>query len=395
MRGGVTKRAGKNGVSYYPRITFRDPVTGESKRMRLPAQPTRRAAEESITKALHELRTGAYLEASTEPLRSFLKRWLDAVAPSLGDSTVYSYGMVIRNRIVPELGNVPLGKLTARSIQELLARQLERGYKPSTVQQTHSVLRAALAQAVEWREVPRNVAADVRAPRNDEPEREAWTVEEIRRFLATAADDPYGPLWRLALDTGMRLGELLALRWSDVDLKAEMVTVRRTVTRSLTGGWKIGDAPKTNRGRRMIAIASSTVALLQRHRAAQDARRKALGSDWHDLDLVFDRRDGGLASEWTVQQAFARAIEKAQVRRITFHQLRHTNATLLGEILPPRLLQDRLGHATLAMTMKYSHVTANMARTAARHVETLLNETTEHVGDKIGTTAWDDDRKLA
>jgi integrase len=266
MRGSITKRAGKNGVSYYPRITIQDPVTGASTRKRLPTQRTRKAAEEAIRKALHELRVGVYVDASVEPLGTFLTRWLDAVESSLGESTVYSYRAIIRNRIVPKLG-----------------------------------------------EIPHNVAVDVRPPTLDKREPATWTVDHIRAFLAATADDPRWPLWRLALDTGMRLGELLALSWADVAVEDATLIVRRTVTRSRTGGWKIGDAPKTNRGRRFLALAPSTVAALRCHRAAQDERRRALGPGWQDLDLVFDRGDGGLASEYTMQKAFAKAIEKAGV----------------------------------------------------------------------------------
>ena len=179
--------------------------------------------------------------------------------------------------------------------------------------------------------------------------------------------------WPLALTTGMRQGELLALRWQDVDLDNGALAVRRTLTRDRAGRVTIGE-PKSASGRRSIALDSATVAALRRHKASQNARRLQWGEAWQDADLVFDRGDGALLYHGVARDSFRRAAKRLGLPPIRFHDQRHTAATLmLAGGVHPKIVQERLGHSTVAMTLdRYSHVSMDMQRDAAERLERAL-----------------------
>lgn len=373
MRGHIRKRG--NGYAVIVDLP-RDPVTGK-RRQKWQTAPTKREAERLLTKTLHQIEGGGFIEPSKTPLATYLEQWLEAIEPTIRPASHDRYTRIVRRQIVPSLGAVELGKLSSLQVQDWYAVLLagtngQASLSPSTVALYHGVLHKALDQAVKWQLVNRNVCDAVDAPRPKPPEMRTWSADESRAFLAGTVDHDLAALWHLALYTGMRRGELLALRWQDVDLERGQLAIRRTLTRGADG--LVFGEPKTKAGRRSIAIPAPIVAILKTHRARQAERRLQIGPAWHDDGLVFDRGDGTVLHPNVVTHSFPRLARRLGLPGIRFHDLRHTAATLMlanGE--HPKIVQERLGHADISMTLgRYSHVTQDMQRDAADRLARLL-----------------------
>lgn len=373
-RGSVKARPLADGTTRY-RVKWEDRAPDGSRRHHSATRSTKKAADALLARKLAEVDRGDYVEASKEPLASYLERWLAAAATGWAGSTLHGYRSIVANRIVPYLGGTPLAWLDALAIQGCYAALLGAGYAPATVQLTHTVLDGALAQAVAWRLLPRNPADGVRVPTPRSPAPTVWDADDAAAFLAATSGSDDAALYRLAIDGGLRMGECLALAWSDVDRERGVVSVRRTLTRDADGRWVIGAVAKTTAGRRAVPIGAGTTVAL-RGQFARQAERRLASPAWHDLGLVFDRGDGRPCCPPTVQQRFRRAVTRAGVPPLTFHGLRHTCATLLlGAGVHPKIVQERLGHKTIAMTLdRYSHVSPGMQGAAAAALDGILGD---------------------
>jgi integrase len=213
-------------------------------------------------------------------------------------------------------------------------------------------------------------------PRVDRHEFRALTPPEARRLLAGLRGDRLAALYVLALTTGMRQGELLALRWTDLDLPARRLAVRGSLHRDPGGGWTITE-PKTDRSRRQVVLAPMAVAALQRHRLRQNEERLNAGDLWEDNNLVFANQVGRpLSSQNLVQRHFHPLLERLSLPRIRFHDLRHTAATLLlAEGVHPKIVSEMLGHTEIGITLDlYSHVTPAMHESASGALGRLLDQ---------------------
>ena len=375
-RGSVKARPSKDGsrVSYRAKWETRGP-DGKRKHHSKTFR-TKHEADTHVTAKQQQVNEGTYIDASKETLGDYLERWLEAMAPTWAESTLRGHRAIVRLRIAPELGMVPLAQLDPITVQSFYTIQVKR-YAPGTVRVTHAVLTAALARAVKWRLIPHNPANDAILPGIPRPTAVVWSAEECAIFLGAVRDHRFAPIWQLALDTGMRVGEILGLGWRDVALERDepTVTVRRTVTKDREGRIKLGEVPKTKASRRSIVIGEDTVAALRSWRSKQRQRRLFLGPEWHNLDLVFDRGNGRILHDSVVAQSLARVLNRhPELPRITMHGMRHTMATLALEGgVNHKLVQDRLGHAGIQMTLdRYSHVTPSMQADAAKVINALL-----------------------
>ncbi|MDP9355416.1 MAG: site-specific integrase [Chloroflexota bacterium] len=381
MQGSIQKRIGTRGTRWSYVIDVGYKADGSRDQRRRGGFLTRRAAQEALTKELHERRSGVYVEPSTKTVGTYLDEWLSTKAATVKPATVHRYRQVIRDWLTPHLGATPLTRLDEAAVQGLYARALAEGLSPATVHVMHAVLRQSLAQAVRWRFVLRNVCDAVEPPRVRPPELTTWSATEARAFLDGTANDDLAGLWEAALLTAMRLGEFLALRWEDVDLERGAVAVRRTVTRDEDGRPMVG-VPKGGRNRRVL-LAAPAVAALRRHRARQAERRLKLGAAWADAGLVFERGDGIMLTHQAVEERFKRRVARFGLREIRFHDLRHSTATLLLEMgVHPKIVSELLGHAGIAVTMdRYSHVTEGMHREAVERLGDLLRDPDEQDPD--------------
>ena len=334
---------------------------------------SRREVQEKLSVSLRAQRDGLPPTNDRLTVAQFLARWLDTIRPSVRPSTHTSYSLMVRLHIVPELGRVHLAKLSAQQLQAHLNAKLASGLSPRTVGYIHAVIRQALNRGVRWGDVPRNVATLVDPPRYQRAEVRSMTPEQARTFLDSVRGKRLEALYTVALALGLRQGEALALRWTDIDMEAGNVTVRAGLQRQ--GGKLVLVEPKTPRSRRTIAAPPIVVAALRSHRSRQLQDRLAAGSEWQDLDFVFCTQAGGPLDSRNVTRDFQRALTKAGLPHMRFHDLRHSCASLLlAQGVHPRVVMETLGHSQIALTMNtYSHVIPALQREAADRMQAALS----------------------
>src|SRR5918993_4972899 len=215
MRGSITKR----GDSWSALVDLPpDPVTGKRRRKRITAR-TKREVETQVAELIHRAETG-FTAAGKLTVRELFDRWLESATPTLRPATARRYRDVARLHIVGVIGNLRLAKLTPGDVQRLYADRLAAGLSPTSLNHIHAILHRALDQAVRWGLLLRNVTDAVDPPRRSSPEMRTWDTQQVAAVLASAAGDELEALWRLALLTGVRPGELFGLRWAHVDIGA-------------------------------------------------------------------------------------------------------------------------------------------------------------------------------
>lgn len=309
-----------------------------------------------------------------ETVADYLAKWHESTRPQLREASWVRQGDTVRLHLTPLLGQLQLRKLSPEDVSRAYARLLvgERAIAPATVRRVHAVLHRALGQAVVWRILQVNVASLARPPRVPRREMTSLSPAQARELLAAATGDRLGALLVVAITTGMRQGELLALRWADVDLEARYLSVTGTLTRS--ANIQVITEPKTTRSRRRVELTGVAVDALRKHRAAQLEERLAAANVWHDRGLVFANRFGGFLARGFVDDGLHRLLETAGLPRIRFHDLRHTAATLmLGRGVHPKVASEMLGHSTVGITLDlYSHVTPTMQREAVAALDDVF-----------------------
>jgi integrase len=347
--------------------------TAEGPKQRAVYAATRTVAAEQLTKAMADSNGGLVFDEDNATVREYLERWLeDSVRGSVRGSTFESYRRQARRYLIPALGRVKLRKLTHVHVQHLYREMQDRGLSARTVQYTHAVLHRALKQPRRWNMVPLNVAEAVDVPKVEREDMRPLDARQTKQLLGAAQDagDTLEALWVLAVHTGMRPGELLALKWEDVDIEAASLQVKRTL--STTGEFT---APKTKRSRRRIDLGPACVSALKEHRKAQLEKRLKRAGPWQDHGLVFPSSVGTPLSHRNVVRAFKGALKRAGLPEATrLYDLRHTCATLmLSRNVHAKYVQELLGHASIALTLDtYSHVLPGMDGGIATAVEDAL-----------------------
>jgi integrase len=334
---------------------------------------TRGEVQAKLKSAQSDLDNGLDLSAGQQTVGQFLDRWLeDVVRPSVRPKTHHSYGQLVRLHLKPELGHIPLAKLTPQHVQAMMTRKTAAGLSPRTVQYIRAVLRRALGQAMKWSLVGRNVATLVDPPRSVRKPVHPLTAEQARHFLQTSREDRLGPLFHVAITTGLRQGELFGLRWQDVDLEAGTLTVRHALQR--VGGEPKLVEPKTALSRRTITLPASAVTALHEQRIRQFEERLAAGPAWRDWGLVYTSSIGTPLEPSNVTKRLHALLKRAGLPRQRFHDLRHCAASLLlASGSGPRVIMGILGHSQISLTMNtYAHLSPALERDAADRLEAIL-----------------------
>jgi integrase len=352
----------------------RDPVTGKRKQARVSAVD-KKTLEAKIGEAIARHDSGRPVSDSAMSLAAFLEQWLTYSAGNVKGGTLRTWRSRCDAWIIPTLGHKRLRDVKPLDVERLLKSITDAGRSSSTANVVHATLRTALNQAVRWELIQRNPCSAVKPPRSTPPEMRVWDAKQAARVIdAARSDSQYGALWRLAITTGMRVGELLGLRWADVDGDRLTISVRQTLARGERGAPTLG-TPKTPKSRRTIAITLADAEVLRSHRAHQAAIRLACPT-WHQLDLVFCRDDGKPTHPNSLARAFAQLIEAAGVPRIRMHDMRHSAISLmLANGIPVKVVSERVGHASATMTMdRYAHVLPGMQESAAAKLAQVLDD---------------------
>lgn len=351
---------------------------------------TRKGVADKLAQLQRDHELGILSNPGRLTIEQFLSQWLtESAKPRLRPRTYASYRQVVRLHIDPYIGHHPIQKLSPQHVQawlntlsaegwrrkrtkadEAAKRPEKRGIAPRTILYARAILRAALAQAMKWGIVARNVATLIDPPRMVKRQIKPLEPEQARQLIAAAESHRLGALITVAVALGLRQGEALGLQWADVDTEANRLHVRHALHRS-GGKWVLAE-PKSERSRRTIALPNVVSAALKRHRTRQLEERLAIGEGWRDQGFVFCTKSGSPLEPSNLTRTFRALLKAADVPTVRFHDLRHTAASLLiAQGVNARAVAEVLGHSSVTLTLNvYAH-----------HFESLKDDTAKRMNE--------------
>lgn len=388
--GTITKRPDGR---YMGQLSLTDPATGKRKRKTVYGK-TKKEVMEKINKIKYELQTGIYTGENDITIKDWVLTWLNEYKKnSLKKGTYTNYHTYTNNHIIPNIGDVKIQDLRADHIQSMYNKLLESGRKnpskiqskglsPTTIKRIHIIINASLKQALKNGLINKNVAEAVTVPKQIKQEIQPLLKEEIQKFLEVAKEDRLYAAFLLECGTGLRRGELLGLKWEDIDFKKRTLRVRRSlVIQYYVNAAEEGkstavefETPKTDKSKRTISIPLNIIKELIIHRRKQNEEKLMQGKYYNNEDLLFCNINGTRYHPITLTSRFKRMLKKAGVKDARFHDLRHSVATLLlEENVHPKVVREVLGHSTITTTLDiYSHVSLDKKEEAAAKLNIIF-----------------------
>lgn len=363
-------------------ITYELPRTADGKRKRESetVRGNKREAERVLAQRIHEVQSGTYLHRSEVTLGEYLERFLTEIAPmrALSPQTLHGYASKLRPHVIPYLGSVKLQQLTTDQVQshytELLADGHARWGKTlnrRTVNHVHVILRGALKAAVDLRLINYNPCDGAHPPKVEEVEEASLTRDQLLQLLTVTRGTNLEVPVHLAGGTGLRRGEIGALRWDDVDLEGAQLHVRRSVYQNKEGYFE--KPPKTRTSVRPLPLPEFLHMVLLEHQEEQEKERERPGYQYQGLVVANER--GGYVRPDTLSRRFTRLAKQLGLEEITLHSLRHTYASLMADISGnPKVVQELMGHAHAKVTMHYTHTQREQHRRAAEIFHRVVTE---------------------
>lgn len=369
----------------------RDPTTGKRKRIYRAFRGTKREAEKEMARLIAELEKGTYVEPSKLTFGDYLKEWLkNREHDNLSPTTLRRYSQIVELRLIPKLGMLPLEKLRPIHIQKFMRDVAEEGrldgkttpLSYDSLRYHYRVLHKALEDAVKMQLLPFNPADAVTIPKppqelDDEPKEEiqVLTAEQVEIMLEAAKITPYYHLLFVAVRTGLRRGELLGLRWQDIDLKAGKLSVKRALAYTPQKG-KFFKLPKNKKSRRTIDISREVIEVFKDLKKKQAEAKLFYGQYYKDHGLVFCQPDGTPMHPDTPSSWFPEFLQRIGLPRLNFHCLRHTHASLLLQAgVDIKVISERLGHSSIRITYDlYAHLMPGMQKEAVNKLEKLFRQ---------------------
>ena len=367
------KRANNEGSIYQRKDrTWRAQVTVDGRRLSHNGK-TKKECQEWLKETLSLMETGLSFEGAQTKLVDFLSRWLVSIEATLRPSTWFQYQQIVRDHIIPYLGDFKLQELRPDHIQRLYDEKLRQGIGKRTVQLTHSVLHRSMVHAVKLGLIGRNPASATMPPKPRFKEMKIFDESQVSRMLVAAIGDRNELLYHMAVVTGMRQSEMLGLQWKDLDWKNRSLKVQRQLNRVRGVGYRFAP-PKTKAGRRTIVLGKKSIQKMREHQDRQHVERLLVGNRWRDHDLVFPTTIGTPMDQRNLLRDFKSLIQKAGLPEIRFHDLRHTAASImLNHGVPLIVVSRRLGHSKPSITLDiYGHLIASLQAEAAEKIDDLI-----------------------
>ena len=338
-----------------------------------------------LRKMQSQLEHGYDYFGSMISLEEYLGQWLDVAKVGLREKTADQYNRLIQNHINPHIGDIPLKDLRLSEIEQFYRTLILSGLGARTVKIVHSVLHRAFEKAVMYNLLTSNPAHGATLPKYQHAEMQIWDEVQVMQFLSAAHESRYEALYHLAVKTGMRQGELLGLKWSDLQWHNGTLLVQRQVQKIPRQGWSFL-TPKTKAGRRAIKVGDATLQILRLHRERQEIEKSATGERWEEYGLVFTSKVGTPGDPSNLRLEFNRIISEAGLPKIRFHDLRHTAASLmLNHGVPVIVVSKRLGHSQPSTTLDvYGHLYHEMQNDAAKIMDELVTPIPVQLSEKVG-----------
>ncbi|WP_027725456.1 site-specific integrase [Tuberibacillus calidus] len=373
MAGSVHKYVTKKGEQkWFYMLDLGKDENGKRKQKKKSGFKSEREAKKALRLAEAEVIKGTYVEPSKLPYETFVNDWFKNIKKkSLGVQTQVVYERYLESYIIPSIGNIPLGKITTDTIDRFISDLYDKKYSASTIKKAVNIIKSSLEYAIIQGYIKKNFAKQATLPKETKNEMTVWNQEEVNKFLDAAKGSRYYNLFFVALTTGMRQGELFGLRWKDIDFKNKTLTVNQVLDHD---GQNLRIGTKTKSSHRTIDLSDKTIQVLLDQKKKIE-HEKSLDIGYQDNDLVFCTPLGTPLHPSNIRKrVFNKLIEKAQVPKIRFHDLRHTHATLLlQKKVNPKVVSERLGHANVKITLDtYSHVLPTMQKEAVQKIDDIF-----------------------
>ncbi|THF73888.1 site-specific integrase [Cohnella fermenti] len=369
------KTVKKDGKTWYFVLTHGKKDNGKPQQIKRRGYKTKQEAQKALNELEYSLTNGTYVKPNKMLYREYMvNHWLEDKITKVKKQTLATYKWLIVGHVLPALGDIELTKLTPMAIQKFYNQMTkDEQLTDENIQKIHTLINDSLKKAERWELVTKNPASLVDRPKAVKKEVIVWDVDEVKTFLKHGdKGSRYFIAFWIALTSGARQGEILGLRWQDVDFENNCIRITQTLS---SDGKEIQPYTKTKSGTRTINLPKETMKRLKKHKQMVDREKeKAEPGTYHDMDLVVCTGNGTPTNKSNLRRAFSVAIKEAGVKKIKFHSMRHTHATLLllqGE--NPKIVSERLGHATVRLTLDtYSHLLPSMQKETAEKFGKLL-----------------------
>ncbi|MFC5647645.1 tyrosine-type recombinase/integrase [Paenibacillus solisilvae] len=363
----------KNPVTKKWEFVFDYYFKGKRKQIRRRGFNSKREANDSLQLLQREVHDDEYIKQNNKTIAEFMNYWLENIRVLECEATsYYNNTLYLKNHIAPRIGSTKLQELSAMQCQEFVKSLHDDGFARNTIDRVCTLVKLALDKAIEYKLVKENKMRNVTLPKKTKRQITVWTVDQINQFLNFTKERRYYCVYAIALLTGMRQGEILGLRWKDIDYEKKIISVRQTLTHY---GKEIKDSTKTISGERNISISEQLIIVLKEQEQRYIEFKKNT-MNINDMDLViFNLKDGSTVFPSNLTKSYMKDVERSGLPHIRFHDLRHSHATMLiQQNINVKVISERLGHSKVGVTLDvYSHVLPSMQQEVAERLDNIIS----------------------